>query len=205
MKEIAQACTNGDKDCKAAAISELAPGIKSVLENHKEWDSPRVGIEAPPSSLPLVKTSDRGSLTMCTISMLDEFINTILGPEPVTTNSHYNTSLEQLSDSDVTQAYANYLTDVEVSGTALESVDPESFNTKKVHTYLKGLQPEDQAKTGQNGLLLVNFLSILKPDDAHDVCLYQYWTVYPSNTVFKQAKTFLLSTCPNQISPSTNQ
>ena len=80
-------------------------------------------------------SSDHATLTACTQQMFDNQIDKVLGSETIVPNP--NSTQSHFTNSDIAEAYANFITDVAVT----ESDDVLPPSPKRVQMCLKDLQP----------------------------------------------------------------
>ena len=182
-KQLSDACKEGDEDSKAA-ISQLAPYMAAALKEVQEWENPRLALSQPPSGLKLV-TALNQTITPWTEEDLQDAMDSILGPAPEiplpSRDEH------TLTNADIEQAYANYVTD------GLVTLD-EDPSTNSVNTLLKGIQPyrEKPSKDRSKRFAAGDLPFDAKIPESHDVQIYQYWTVLPTTKFVRSAKVFLL-------------
>ena len=142
VEQIMQACMDGDEDSKVA-ITQLAPDMASVLKTISEWDSPNVGIDLPPSNMSVV-TAAVYTPSTCTQQLLESLIEKILGSSTYSTPAS-NRDSTQLTYPDITEAYANFLTDVTV--TECDDITPPSKQVQRMFNPIvknrQRIAPED--------------------------------------------------------------
>ena len=160
-----QACLDGDKDSKQT-ITNFAPDMKVKLE----WENLKVGIEKQSSDMSIVCDYNLSSLSNCSVSTLDQLIDTLLLSQQAITDN-----VEQ-APPQVAQAYTNYLNDI------LPEADTSACSSTISNTHIKCLQPhrerpsKDRSKRFAAGDLPLDSI----PSSLHDLWLYQFWTVHPS-------------------------
>ena len=186
VKQLADACLEGDEDSRLA-ISQLAPEMTAMLKKNNEWNSPKISIDPPPSNLSLV--SDHATLTACTPQMFDNLIDKVLGSETIVPNP--NSTQSHLTNSDIAEAYANFITDVAVT----ESDDVLPPSPKRVQMCLKDLQPyrEKPSKDRSKRFAVGDLPLTSEIDLSYDIRNHQYWTLHPSDSTIRSAKVFILS------------
>ena len=184
-EQLSEACQEGDGDSKTA-ISQLAPHMAAALKKAKEWDNPTVALPPPPSNLNLI-TALNQKITPWTEEDLQDAMDSILGPAPEVPLPSPSQDEYTLTNADIEQAYANYVTD----GLVTLDDDP-SINS--VNTLLKGIQPyrEKPSKDRSKRFAAGNLPFDTEVLESHDVQIYQYWTVLPTNKFVRSANVFLL-------------
>lgn len=105
--------------------------MKSTLEIHKEWESPKLAVENVPPDLSIVLESMQ-PLTNCSDSLL---IDVHLGPLKDVTQS-----TAEIASPQVAEAYTNYLVDIDIKDVTTETTSTRPTPTV-VMQHLKGLQP----------------------------------------------------------------
>ena len=152
---------------------------------HNEWDSPCIAVNLPPPNVSIVAGNFTPSL--CTEQLFDDLIDEILQSLPVSSGT-YET---QLTNSNIAEAYANFITDVTVE----ESSDSTTPSPRQVQAVLKDLQPyrEKPSKDCSRRFAVGELPLNAELNASYDVQNYQYWTLYPTNAAIKSAKVFILS------------
>ena len=138
-----------------------------------EWDNPSLAL-SPPSDLLLVKVLNQ-EITPWSEEHLQDAIDSILGPA----YSQFQNE-RTLTSADTEEAYANYITD----GVITLDDNPA---TNSVKSFLKSMQPYREKLFAAGNLPLDT-----ESPESHDVTIFQYWTVFPSNKILCSAKVFLL-------------
>ena len=183
-KQLNESCKEGDNDSKAV-ISELAPYMAAALKKVNEWDNPSLALSPPPSDLKLVTVLNE-KITPWTEEDLQDAMDSILGPAPEV-DPLLSQDEQTLTNADIEQAYANYVTD----GLATLDDDP---STNSVNSLLKGIQPyREKPSKDRSKRFATNDLPFdSDTPESHDVQVFQYWTVFPTIKSVRSAKVFLL-------------
>ena len=183
-KQLDESCKHGDDDSKAV-ISELAPYMAAALKKVKEWDNPILALSPPPPDLKLVTVLNE-KITPWTEEDMQDAMDSILGTTPEA-DAILPQDEQALTNADIEQAYANYVMD----GVVTFGDDPDTIS---VNTLLKGMQPyrEKPSKDRSRRFATGDLPFDSDTPESHDVQIFQYWTVFPTNKLMRAAKVFLL-------------
>ena len=188
LSDIDRDCTLGDSDSKVA-IESLAPQMAEVLKRAKEWEYPKIGVEHSKvdSALLLQQfTTPNSACTRPSTDHFDELISAHLGDKPLPTTPDPNPE-----NGDINQASANLITDLDIEVSSSEEGQQRICNVRKS---LKLLQPhrEQPSKDRRKRFAYGQIPGDNFANDDHDLKLYQYWVIRPSNPSVRKAKCFLL-------------
>ena len=175
------------------AISELAPCMASALKEATEWENPSLALSPPPPDLKLV-TALNQKVTPWTEEDLQEVMETVLGPASEVNQLSSRDELN-LTNADIEQAYANYVTDglITLEGTG-------NPTTNSMNTLLKGIQPyrEKPSKDRSKRFATSDLPFNNEIPESHDFKLFQYWTA----KVFLLSQIIYLSECSKPVQSS---
>ena len=183
LSDISTACSKGNDDSKTK-IESLAPDMAALLKSKNEWENPKVGVEHSDVPAGLI-LQDLSSSTVgnwpSSSNHLDELIKAHLGEISSGNNIDVEASSEE---GDISQALCNLITDLDVS----------EDSTCDVRKSLKELQPhrEQPSKDRRRRFAYAPIPGDSSTNSDHDLVLYQYWAIQPTNKTVQRAKCFLV-------------
>ncbi len=94
VEQLKKACLHAGR-CMGSQkyIHDLAPQMAAALKLAKEWDNPRIAIEAPPSKMSIIASISDSTPTI-NFDLYDELIESVLGPHQTNSNSSHSNILQ---------------------------------------------------------------------------------------------------------------